>query len=725
MNKERDYFWIFLLFAVWIFFFRDVISGGKIIFLKDVGFLYYPYKVLIAKLIHKGIFPFWNPYINCGEPILSNPQYMLFYPTYFLYYLFPLMWFFQFHFIFHILVASVGFYFFIKHHIKDNFSSFLSSLFYSYSGFSASHLLFQNLIVYFAFLPWILILLRKIFNSKFKFIPTIFLAFLFSLLVFSMEPFYFLSVILIAFLYFVFEGYTFNLRKLVLFFLIFFSISSIQILPSLGVIREFKIERSIRNVGYSFDVDCFYDFISGKGVKGEFFYVSFYVGTIFFLIFLKGILGIDGKRMLFSLLVIFLLVFLSGGGNLYQIFRKVPYMSFGRFPIKFFFPIFFIFCFYFSMGLKSLIDSKEKPILIFCLASFIIFLSLFFSFFYEALYLALFLLIFLFLKERKKYLFKVSLFFLFLGILYFNFPEIFSNKDFEFEAPMRFVLHLGKKDNNFRVTPDFNLNIFSSFRTKNYNEAFYRREFCRDFSPAIYEVKEGFLIKVGGFGNKDSIVVSNTLVAGRLKMKEYINFYSHTGVRFLISPEKYSGMDLYKSYRVGDNVNVFVYDLKTPPIFHFSNRVFVVENLLQKLFLWHFDDRKIILLREDKISKVLKNISFGNGKILSVENKINKIKFYVKAPKVSLFTFKEVYYPGWRVFVDDREVRNLRINGLFQGCIVPKGYHTLLFKYEPVGWHLARILFVMGVLLSVFFFLLDLILLDLKKVPGTNLKNRD
>jgi uncharacterized membrane protein YfhO len=50
-------------------------------------------------------------------------------------------------------------------------------------------------------------------------------------------------------------------------------------------------------------------------------------------------------------------------------------------------------------------------------------------------------------------------------------------------------------------------------------------------------------------------------------------------------------------------------------------------------------------------------------------------------------------YPGWRVYVDDRKVTILRVNGIFRGVLVPPGEHRVSFRYEPAslraGWMTA------------------------------------
>jgi uncharacterized membrane protein YfhO len=53
----------------------------------------------------------------------------------------------------------------------------------------------------------------------------------------------------------------------------------------------------------------------------------------------------------------------------------------------------------------------------------------------------------------------------------------------------------------------------------------------------------------------------------------------------------------------------------------------------------------------------------------------------------------EVFYPGWRAWVDDREVQVLRADYLFRAVDLPAGAHRVRFQYDPGSFKLGLGLF--------------------------------
>jgi uncharacterized membrane protein YfhO len=53
----------------------------------------------------------------------------------------------------------------------------------------------------------------------------------------------------------------------------------------------------------------------------------------------------------------------------------------------------------------------------------------------------------------------------------------------------------------------------------------------------------------------------------------------------------------------------------------------------------------------------------------------------------------EVYYPGWRAWVDDREVDVLRADYLFRAVELPAGAHRVRLLYDPASFKIGVGLF--------------------------------
>jgi uncharacterized membrane protein YfhO len=73
------------------------------------------------------------------------------------------------------------------------------------------------------------------------------------------------------------------------------------------------------------------------------------------------------------------------------------------------------------------------------------------------------------------------------------------------------------------------------------------------------------------------------------------------------------------------------------------------------------------------------------------------------APSAGMLVLSEVFYPGWKAWVDNQETPVLRANYLFRAIELPARAHRVRFKYEPmafmVGVGLA--LFTMGTLVII------------------------
>lgn len=66
-----------------------------------------------------------------------------------------------------------------------------------------------------------------------------------------------------------------------------------------------------------------------------------------------------------------------------------------------------------------------------------------------------------------------------------------------------------------------------------------------------------------------------------------------------------------------------------------------------------------------------------------------------------ILVMSEVYYPGWRAWVDGREVSVLRADYLFRAIELPAGAHRVGFTYDPVSFKIGVGLFVATVVMLV------------------------
>ncbi|HXO27834.1 MAG TPA: hypothetical protein VOA80_10845, partial [Thermoanaerobaculia bacterium] len=70
-----------LLGAAWLaLLFGRLLSPGRALANRDILLFHLPLRVCFRNLVAGGVLPLWNPWLNGGQPILSNPSYAAFYP---------------------------------------------------------------------------------------------------------------------------------------------------------------------------------------------------------------------------------------------------------------------------------------------------------------------------------------------------------------------------------------------------------------------------------------------------------------------------------------------------------------------------------------------------------------------------------------------------------------------------------------------------------------------
>lgn len=93
-----------------------------------------------------------------------------------------------------------------------------------------------------------------------------------------------------------------------------------------------------------------------------------------------------------------------------------------------------------------------------------------------------------------------------------------------------------------------------------------------------------------------------------------------------------------------------------------------------------------------RISAVVDNSKFkiqnfgydSMSSIRLIEFKPSYLKYESQSSTNGLAVFSEIYYPkGWHSFIDGKEVSILRANYVLRALEIPKGKHTIEFKFEP------------------------------------------
>ena len=80
-----------------------------------------------------------------------------------------------------------------------------------------------------------------------------------------------------------------------------------------------------------------------------------------------------------------------------------------------------------------------------------------------------------------------------------------------------------------------------------------------------------------------------------------------------------------------------------------------------------------------------------SGSIYLTDYKPNHLTYKSKSSKDEFAVFSEIYYPvGWYVYIDGNETEYINVNYLLRGLKIPKGEHTIEFKFQPKSYYTGK-----------------------------------
>jgi hypothetical protein len=183
-------------------------------------------------------------------------------------------------------------------------------------------------------------------------------------------------------------------------------------------------------------------------------------------------------------------------------------------------------------------------------------------------------------------------------------------------------------------------------------------------------------------------------------------FLDIVGVKYLITSykinnENYAGI---KSIEVNGKTG-HLYEYKGYPgrflLFGGVHFVHDDQTAVNKLIDRDIDLRKeLIITDDDKQSQWQNRTVKGNVRLVSY--KANKVMLESTSDKDAFLYVSDTYYPGWRAYVDGKETKIYRANLAFRAVEVPKGKHTVVFKYVPMSFYIGLCLTIFGILLCIY-----------------------
>ncbi|MEI8217741.1 MAG: hypothetical protein WCG51_01665 [Elusimicrobiota bacterium] len=341
---KREYTPLIILILAILVFLSPVLFTSSTYFLRDLTYIFHPWRTFTAELVQRGEMPLWNPYIHCGMPLLANWQSAVFYPLSLPFYFFSFVTGLKLFQVGHLLIAGIFAYLWGRSVPLNRWASAGVMIVWVFNGYMITRLEFLS---HYGVDVWLFAALLLSRNP---------LLLALSLAIAFFAGHYIIGLVAaVAIIYRTLHNPVWlraTMKYWLIFCTVFFSIIACQFLPTIGLILQtsrFKEGYSIAiamaySVTFSDIVHLINPFLSTSSIPaivGEKFSwaTSFHIG---FCAFLCGILGFVRSKMttlkVFSGILFLAGILLALGNHSFfypWLYRTVPIISTIRYPTQF------------------------------------------------------------------------------------------------------------------------------------------------------------------------------------------------------------------------------------------------------------------------------------------------------------------------------------------------------------------------------------------------------
>jgi len=726
---------IILFFLALAFLWGRMTAFNRGVPTGDIAAQFYPNKVFTVEMVKRGEIPLWNPYIFCGVPFLANPQTALFYPPNLAFLVLPVHLAFSLLELLHTFLAGLFTYLYLRSVKRDRFVAIFSAIAFAFSGYFAARYKFGHftLLQASAWLPLIFLLFERALERR----NALYIAstgVVIAIQFFAGHPTTSFSSILAVGLYSFYKiikrGSGLSSLRIALTFLlvifIAFLVSAIQLLPTYELLKlstrgsvdfDFLKSRSFppQNLLTFFVPNIFGSPVHSNAMQGATFVETCaYVGILPLLLAIFCFISKRDERATFFAILALIAIFLAlGGFNPFYslLFRFIPGFSRVSDPYRFVFLYVFSISILAGLGLDCATRQANTPryfnflLLLFFLGSITALIAFYLGKPYllslgermiEARYtdperrlaklpslyslqlrsLAVFSLFstlsgfILFWRRRLRRGFKALAICLALIDLWqfglgFTYPtEVKSHSTPEY---VRFL----KGDSEpFRILP-LDEGVFA-----HNNSILYRIPSVTGYDPLILKRYMRFL------GASEDMPVSQLDPRCPTITNLRFAFLGLLNVKYIIGSSAIEG-DFKLVYDKDAKIYENPYPLLKAFVVH-DYEVLPPEQVLEELKSTSFNPERCVLLEEDP--SVFLPKYFTPSEITILEYTPNSLTIKADASRDGFLVVSEVYYPGWRVYVDGREGKLYRANYILRAVYLKGGTHIVRFLFAPFSF---------------------------------------
>ncbi|MCD6412871.1 MAG: YfhO family protein [Elusimicrobia bacterium] len=627
-------------------FFSGAFFTHKVFFQRDILIQFYPWKVFASSEISEGRVPLWNPYTMSGMPFAANFQSAVFYPFNVLFYVFPFPAALKVYVFAHFFIAVFFMFLLARDFALSPPAVLASAVVFAFSGFMISRTEFLSVLGTCAWFPALFLGLRNLARRRTG-ENVLILSVLFSLAFLAGHPQMLLFEIAVLLCYaaafaarsknFLFPAYFFVSGFLAMLF------SAVQLIPSI----EFFLN-SVRSGGLAFDVFSANSLLPGnilmlvnpfQKYNMNLWASACYVGIVPLAASVYALLS--GRRFVYFLwaILFFSLFFAFGKCNpvFGWVYGNFEFLHIVRYPATLLFISVFSLSLLAGFGISFL--KARNP------AKFFLVLVVFID---------------LFLVGKKFY-----------NLLPANIFKAYGRKT-----------HFLMKRNGFHrfiLTPKTDKNMAA--RGDNIFEAWVK------WKDNLY-------------GNTNVVFRLFNAYGQDLMLKRYHRFtrkifemptasaaekwLSLLNVKYILSADEIKS-EKYKEVLPG---KISVYENRgcLPRAFFAEKAVRLSsDGVFDFVFRPDFDPLETVAIEKPgKILRERKNFVKNFVKILKYQS--DRVEISVSSKKSGWLVLLDVFYPGWKVYVDGKKEKIYRADYVFRSVPVSAGTHFVSFVYEPAAF---------------------------------------
>lgn len=751
-QTPRSFYWILFLGCASFLVIAHVFETSRLFFYRDFWQFYYPSFSWALSVFRAGDLPLWNPYIASGFPAFAGMLYSYAYPGIVLLFPFGLESGLKIYIFFHIFWAGLGTFLLCRYWKCSAPASTVSALIFMLSGSFLSGVNNLAYLVTPSWMPWALWAYAHTFKNRYWCIPT---AFIMAMMALSGEAQTCYNMGLI-FIFFAMSQLDFSERRrslknatLHLFMIIGIALglSAVQIFPAFELASHSERLKGVSGTDalffsiyfedfarffvpyiYGNPTDIWYGRISNHSAP---FMSSLYFGLLSFPLILAGLFSSQNRRILFFLIgsvLFFLLTSLGAELPFYKILRNIhfPLWSSFRYAEKLILPATFLLALFAAFGFDTLFlwpKAKQKK---FCQISGI---GLFLAVFTVIIFVPPFAEGSTQLQESANHYrqFQIGASLLIAGIVALFF--FFFAKLSQYATPTALcccvLLATDLIYHQRQILPTVDL----SFYQKNCptplaplaNQDQYRYAFIAPIVPA-YRAMPTFPFveqyRKWGLGNLPGVFhvsqdwgILQTVpdpyakireIAGKLALQQkpgYENLFARFAVSRLIChiPDPHHP----------DPQEICLREVSNPrPRYSLAYQSITAKTQQEALqYMVQVSATVPVLLEEDQVPKLPATNSPSNnqGKITRLPSSTNELLFSVEVDRPAYLILADVFYPGWKAFLEEKETPIFRADLTFRLVYVPEGKHQLRFSYQPRSFYLGGFFSVLTFILLSFF----------------------